>query len=87
MLPQDRLRHITERFEMLEARLNDGPEVHEIAEISREYAEIKPVAAQITAYKQLCDDMIEAESMLTAPDFRTLAEEELPRLKSALSAA
>ena len=49
MLPVERLSQITQRFEFLEARLNAGPAPDEIARISREYAELKPVVAQIAA--------------------------------------
>jgi len=87
MIPQDRLRQITDRFEFLEAQLNGGAEPSKIAEISREYADLKPVVAQITAYNTLMSDMAEAEEMLSDPDMRELAEEELPRLKSALPEA
>ncbi|WP_224814496.1 peptide chain release factor 1 [Hasllibacter sp. MH4015] len=87
MLPQDRLRQITDRFEYLEAQLNAGPDASQIAQISREYAELKPVVGEIAAYNQLLADMAEAEMMLDDPDMRPLAEEELPRLRDAIPAA
>jgi len=87
MIPEDRLRQISDRFEFLEAQLNGGAEPSKIAEISREYADLKPVVAQIAAYNTLMSDMAEAEEMLSDPDMRELAEEELPRLKSALPEA
>ncbi len=87
MLPQDRLRQITDRFEFLEAQLNAGPEASEIAQISREYAELKPVVSQIAAYDQLMSDLEEAEAMLDDPEMRELAEDELPRIKAALPEA
>ena len=55
MLPVERLSQITQRFEFLEARLNAGPAPDEIARISREYAELKPVVAQIAAYTEAQD--------------------------------
>ncbi len=87
MLPRDRLRQITDRFEFLEAQLNGGPDASEIAQISREYAELKPVVAEIAAYEQLLEDMAEAEAMLDDPDMKPLAEEELPRLREAIPKA
>ena len=75
MLPQDRLIQITERFEYLEARLNAGPEASEIARISREYADLKPVVIQIDAWRRLLADIAEAEAMLSDPEMRGLAEE------------
>ncbi|WP_071674956.1 peptide chain release factor 1 [Nioella nitratireducens] len=87
MLPSDRLTQITERFEYLEARLNAGPAANEIAAISREYSELKPVVDQIAAYRRLQSEMQEAEALLDDPDMAELAEEELPRLREAMPAA
>ncbi len=87
MLPQDRLRQITDRFEFLEAQLNAGPDADKIAEISREYAELKPVVEQIAGYQQLLADLSEAEAMMDDPELRELAEDEVPRIKAALPEA
>ena len=87
MLPADRLRQITERFEYLEARLNAGPRAEEIAAISREYAELKPVVEQIAAFHVLQAEIEEAEALLDDPEMAPLAEEELPRLRKALPKA
>ncbi len=87
MLPRDRLRQITERFEFLEAQLSGGLEASEIAQISREYADLKPVVTEIAAYEQLLGDLAEAEAMLDDPDMKPLAEEELPQLRQAIPEA
>ena len=87
MLPRDRLRQITERFEFLEAQLSGGLEANEIAQISREYADLKPVVTEIAAYEQLLGDLAEAEAMLDDPDMKPLAEEELPQLRQAIPEA
>ena len=87
MLPADRLRQITERFEYLEARLNAGPRAEEIAAISREYAELKPVVEQIAAFHDLQAEIAETEALLDDPEMAPLAEEELPRLRKALPKA
>ncbi len=87
MLPADRLRQITERFEYLEARLNAGPRAEEIAAISREYAELKPVVEQIAAFHSLQAEIEEAQALLDDPEMAPLAEEELPRLRKALPKA
>jgi peptide chain release factor 1 len=82
MVPLDKLAQITQRFEYLEARLNAGAEPAEIAKISREYSDLRPVADQITAYRRALDDLAEAEAMLSDPEMRALAEDELPRLRA-----
>ena len=82
MVPLDKLAQITQRFEYLEARLNAGADPAEIARISREYSDLRPVADQIAAYRRALDDLAEAEAMLSDPEMRTLAEDELPRLRA-----
>ena len=83
MVPLDRLQQITERFEYLEARLASG-DTDDIAAVSREYSDLKPVADQVSAYRQLLSDISEAEAMMADPEMKELAEEELPGLKAAL---
>ncbi len=82
MVPLDKLAQITQRFEYLEAKLSTGVAPAEIAQLSREYAELKPVAAEIAAYRRALSDLDEAEAMLAEPEMRALAEEEMPRLKA-----
>jgi peptide chain release factor 1 len=86
MVPLDRLAQITQRFEYIEARLNAGPPPDEIAALSRDYAELRPVAEDIAAYRRALDDLAEAEAMLSDPDMRALAEDELPRLRDRIPA-
>ncbi len=81
MVPLEKLAQITQRFEYLEARLNAGAAPAEIAAVSREYSDIKPVAEEIAAYRQALDDVSEAEAMLSDPEMKALAEEELPVLR------
>jgi peptide chain release factor 1 len=83
----DTLAQITGRFEFIEARLNAGPAAGEIAALTREYSELKPVAEQIAAYRRMLDDIADAKAMLADPEMRALAEEELPALRAALPEA
>lgn len=82
MVPQDKLAQITQRFEYLEARLNAGAAPAEIAQVAREYSDLKPVAEEIAAYNRALADLSEAEAMLADPDMKALAEEEIPALKA-----
>lgn len=84
MVALEKLQSIRERFEYLEARMASGASADEFAGLSREYAELKPVVEQIQAYLQLIDDQATAESMLSDPEMKDLAEEELAELKSKL---
>ena len=80
MVPLDRLRQITERFEYLEALLSSGGEGVDIAAVSKEYSDLKPVVSEISAYQQLLDDLEGAEAMLDDPEMRELAQEEIAEL-------
>ncbi len=84
MLPQDRLDQITQRFEFLEAQLNAGAEPARIAQISREYAELKPVVAQIAEWRRATGALADARAMLADPEMRELAQDELSRLEDEL---
>ncbi len=87
MLPEDKLDQIARRFEFVEARLGEGAAASELAALSREYAELKPVAAAIAAWRRLQADLAEAEAMRADPEMRALADEETARLRAALPAA
>ncbi|MFN3722794.1 MAG: peptide chain release factor 1 [Paracoccaceae bacterium] len=82
MVPFDKLAQITQRFEFLEAKLNAGAAPAQIAALSREYADLKPVVDHIAAYRRGLDDMAEAEGWLADPEMKALAEEELTRLRA-----
>lgn len=82
MVPLDKLAQITQRFEFLEARLNAGAAPAEIAQISREYSELKPVADEVSAYRQALTDLADAEAMLSDPEMKALAEDEIPALRA-----
>jgi peptide chain release factor 1 len=84
MVPLDKLARITERYEYLEARLSAGQ--GDLAAQGREYADLKPVVAEIAAYRRMLADIAEAEAMREDPEMRALAEEELPGLRERLPA-
>lgn len=81
MVPLEKLQQITERFEFLEAKLASG-DVEDIAALSREYSELKPVAEQVAEYRMLQAGIVEAEAMLSDPEMRDLAQEELTGLRA-----
>jgi peptide chain release factor 1 len=94
MLPLEKLAQISERFAYLEARLADGAEPAQIAELSREYADLRPVVASIEDYHRLTAEIAEAEALLSDPELRAMAEDEqralsarLPQVERALRLA
>ncbi len=82
MVPLEKLRQITERFEYLEAAMSQGG--GDIAALGKEYSDLRPVVEEIAAYEKLLADIEEAEAMLADSEMRELAEDELPELKGQL---
>ena len=87
MIPDDRLDQILARFEFIEARLNSGADGAEIAQLTRDYAEARPVAEQVRAYRALGRQRDEARAMLGDPEMAELARAELPELDAAIAEA
>jgi peptide chain release factor 1 len=87
MIPEEKLDQIRGRFEFLEARLNAGAAVADLAALGREYAELKPVVEAIDRWRALRREAAEAERLVADPEMRALAEEELARLRAALPEA
>lgn len=87
MIPAEKLDQIVQRFQFLEAKLSTSLSGAEIADVSREYAELKPVVETVTNYRRILADIAEAEAMMDDAEMRALAQEELPALKAALEGA
>ena len=84
MVPEDRLDEIAARFAFLEAKMASGAGAAEMVQLGREYAELRPVVAEIEAWRRCRDEIAEAEAMLADPEMRGLAEDELPALRARL---
>lgn len=85
MIAKDTLIQLIQRFEFLEAQMSTGQ--GDIAVLAKEYSDLKPVVEQVRSYQQLVSDIAEAEAMLSDPEMKELAEEELPALREAIPAA
>ncbi|WP_127105721.1 peptide chain release factor 1 [Pararhodobacter zhoushanensis] len=86
MLPKDTLDQITRRFEYLEAQLAAGADPSRLADLGREYQELKPVTAAIAEWHGAQAQRVEAEAMLADPEMRALAQDELTALDQRLPA-
>ncbi|KNX42140.1 Peptide chain release factor 1 [Roseovarius tolerans] len=84
MVPLDRLEQITQRFEYIEAQMMQGG--GDIAQLGREYAELRPVVEEIRAYRQALADIEGARAMLDDPEMRDLAGAEIEELEARLPA-
>jgi peptide chain release factor 1 len=88
-IPQTRLEQVVDRFEEVEARMGATTDSDEIVALSREHAELRPVAEGARALLVMRAGIAEAEALLTAgdPDMAELAQDELQVLRSQLPAA
>ncbi len=85
-LPQAKLDQVLDRFHQVEARMGAATEGAEIVRLSREHAELKPVAEAVTRLIRVRADMADLQDMLTAGDaeMAALAREEYEAHKAAL---
>jgi len=81
---EEKLAKIEERLTEIEGQLAD-PAVYgdreKLARLSREQKELTPIVTAFRAYRQARQDQAEAQAMLSDPELRELAQEELPRAK------
>jgi len=87
MIPDDKVQALIARFEFLEAKLSAGGGGADFIRLSREYAQLRPVIAQVQAWRRLTADIAGAEALLTEPEMRALAQEELSALRAKLPEA
>jgi peptide chain release factor 1 len=86
MTLEARLDAILARAESLRARLNEGPPPAELAKLSKEYAELAPVADQIAGLRRAEAELADAETMLADPELREMAEAEAASLRERIPA-
>ncbi|MEL6235202.1 MAG: peptide chain release factor 1 [Pseudomonadota bacterium] len=82
MIQPDQLDRILDRFAFLEARLADGVAPDDLAQLSRDYAALKPVAETVTAYRQLMAELAAAQGLLDDPEMAGLARDEIAELEA-----
>ena len=87
-ISDERLAQIANRFAELEARMASGTlEGEEFVSASRDYAELEPVAKSAREIAGMRGEMAELEAMLSDPEMRGMAEEDLARIRKALPEA
>ncbi len=87
-IPAERLHQIANRFAELEARMASGQlEGEEFVQASRDYAELEPVAKAAAEVQAMRDEIAGLNEMLSDPEMKAMAEEELASLKKALPEA
>ncbi|MEN3372819.1 peptide chain release factor 1 [Dechloromonas sp. ZS-1] len=87
---------IRQKLELLVDRLDEidrmlaAPDaannMDQFRKLTRERAEVEPVALEFNAFRQAENDILDAEAMLADPDMRDFAEEEIATAKARLPA-
>ena len=84
-IPPERLDQIANRFAELEARMASGTlEGDAFVQASRDYAELEPVAKIAAAVKSAREEIESLEEMLSDPEMKAMAEEEMAALRATL---
>jgi peptide chain release factor 1 len=84
-----KLEALVERHEEVARLLAEGDAVSDTARfraLSREYAQLEPVAERLSAFDHAKAELAEAEQMQRDPEMRELAEAEIPKLRERLEA-
>lgn len=84
---REKLEKIIEAYKELEAKLGD-PEVlanqHEYNKLAKNFSDQGPLVAKAREYIQCLDDLAEAKEMLSEPDMKEFAQEEISRIEGKL---
>ncbi|MEO0817681.1 MAG: peptide chain release factor 1 [Pseudomonadota bacterium] len=85
-IPQSRIEQVVDRFEEVEARMGAATEADEIVALSKEHAELKPVADKARELSAAREGLGEAEALMAGDDkdMAELAREEYQSLKEML---
>ncbi|RCK99971.1 MAG: peptide chain release factor 1 [Candidatus Tokpelaia sp. JSC189] len=85
-LPQDRMKQLKKRFEMIEAQMVGNLDADTYVRLASEYAELQPIVDSIrtlnAAYKERADLSTILDDPKTDVDTRTLVMEDIPVLDS-----
>ncbi len=85
-LPQARLDQVIDRFQQVEARMGAATDGQEIVRLSKEHAEMKPIAEAVMALARTRSEMVDLEAMASDPEMADMAADELQTLKDTLPA-
>ena len=83
-LPQARLDQVLDRFHQVEARMGAASDGQEIVRLSKEHAEMKPIADAVMALAKTRAEMADLEAMASDPEMAEMAADELQTLKDTL---
>ncbi len=85
MIPETKLERVLDRFAAIEAQLAQGGGAGSFVKLSKEHAQLAPLAQAIRAYKSACEQLSGTEALLADPatdvEMKSLAAEEERHLR------
>jgi peptide chain release factor 1 len=84
MIPQEKLQSVLARFEAVKSEMNSDVPRERFVQLSKEYAELSPVAEAIGKLIAAQREREEAEQLLRVKDMAEMAREEIDRLDELL---
>ncbi len=86
MIPEEKLQSVIARFEAVQSEMNSDPARERFVALSKEFAELAPIAEAIVRLNTARREYEEAEQLLRVRDMAQIAREEIERLNSELPA-
>ncbi len=87
-MPKEKLEKLVDRWEVIQAELNAGPDPQAYARLNKEFAELDPVVASIRELHAAENERAELEQLAADPssdaEMRSLASDELGELRERL---
>lgn len=84
MIAEDRLQKVLDRFEAVQSEMNSNVERERFVALSKEFAELSPVAEAVRALRQGREDRLAAQEMLADKELASMARDEIDRLDEEL---
>lgn len=86
MIPQDRLRKVLDRYDAVQSEMNANVPRERFVALSKEFAELSPVAAVVRQLQSAREAREAAEAMLADKEMAEMAREEIARIDGELPA-
>ncbi len=83
-LPQSKLDQVLDRFHQVEARMGAATDGQEIVRLSKEHAEMKPVADAVMALAKARTEIEDLQAMVADPEMAAMVADELDTLNARL---
>jgi peptide chain release factor 1 len=83
-LPQSKLDQVLDRFHQVEARMGAASDGQEIVRLSKEHAEMKPVADAVLALARARQEIEDLQAMAADPEMAAMVADELDTLNARL---